>query len=268
MGDDGLIADEVGEWAKEKHSYLTRYIDISHGARQRFIGPGKAGATYFDPFCATGRSKVRGTGEWIDGSAVAAWKASVASGAPFTQVFISDIDQACVDACTARLKKLNAPVTAICADAVSAVPQMISGVNNLGLHLALLDPYNLELDFRIIQGLSALKRVDLVIHLSAMDLQRNLANNLKGDESAFDVLAPGWRDSIDLAASKQTIRAAVIEYWRGKVAALGKWPSATQRLITGEKHQPLYWLLLASGHQLAQKFWGIATNPEKQGELF
>jgi len=28
-GDDGLPAEEVGIWAKEKHDYLCRYIDIS-----------------------------------------------------------------------------------------------------------------------------------------------------------------------------------------------------------------------------------------------
>lgn len=28
-GDDGLPADEVGVWAKEKHTYLKRYLDIA-----------------------------------------------------------------------------------------------------------------------------------------------------------------------------------------------------------------------------------------------
>lgn len=33
-GDDGLIADDVGPWAEQKHHYLTRYISISRAARK------------------------------------------------------------------------------------------------------------------------------------------------------------------------------------------------------------------------------------------
>jgi hypothetical protein len=44
-GDDGLPAEDVGQWAKEKQDLLCRYIDISRGVRARFIGPFKAGAT-------------------------------------------------------------------------------------------------------------------------------------------------------------------------------------------------------------------------------
>jgi hypothetical protein len=32
-GDDGLPAEEVGVWAKEKHDYLCRYIDISRSCK-------------------------------------------------------------------------------------------------------------------------------------------------------------------------------------------------------------------------------------------
>jgi hypothetical protein len=35
-GDDGLPADEVGIWAKEKHSYLRRYLDISRATRKKW----------------------------------------------------------------------------------------------------------------------------------------------------------------------------------------------------------------------------------------
>lgn len=82
-GDDGLPAEDVGVWAKEKHEYLCRYIDISRAVRSGWTAPGKAGATFIDPFCGPGRAKVRETGEWIDGGAVAAWKKSCEGGAPF-----------------------------------------------------------------------------------------------------------------------------------------------------------------------------------------
>lgn len=268
-GDDGLPADEVGVWAKEKHTYLKRYLDISRSTRKKYTGDRKGGAIYFDLFCGTGRSKIRSTEEWIDGGAVAAWKTSCDGGVPFTDIFISDLDEERLNACATRLRKLGAPVHPIHASAADAAEKMVSTVSGYALHFAFVDPYNLEaLDFRVIKALSSLKRIDLLIHLSAMDLQRNLSINLVADDSAFDAFAPGWRDKVSTTGAQVEIRRRLVEYWRELVANLGVWPSTDQRLITGEKNQPLYWLLLAARHELAHKFWETAANVEGQGKLF
>lgn len=267
--DDGLLGDEVGVWAKEKHAYLQRYLDISRSARKKYIGDRKGGAVYFDLFCGTGRSRVRSTNEWIDGGAVVAWKTSLEGGAPFTDIYISDLDEEKLTACTQRLRVLGAPVHPIHACANEAVETMVSSVSGYGLHFAFVDPYNLEtLDFRVISTLSKLKRIDLLIHLSAMDLQRNLSINLAADESAFDNFAPGWREIVSTTGTQTEARRRIIEYWREQVAKLGVWPSVDQRLITGEKNQPLYWLLLAARHELPHRFWQTAANPEGQQSLF
>lgn len=268
-GDDGLPADDVGIWAKEKHTYLKRYLDISRGARKKYIGDRKGGAVYFDLFCGAGRSRIRGTEEWIDGSAVAAWKTCRDGGAPFTDIYISDHDEEKLNACTIRLQNLGAPVHSIHASAVEAAEKMASIVSGYALHFAFIDPYSLEaLDFRVISILSRLKRIDLLIHLSAMDLQRNLLVNLAAEDSAFDAFAPGWREKVDTTGTQQEIRRRVVEYWRELIAELGVWASTEQRLITGERNQPLYWLLLAARHQLPHKFWETAANIEGQGRLF
>lgn len=269
VGDDGLLADEVGVWAKEKHAYLRRYLDISRAARKKYIGDHKGGAVYFDLFCGAGRSRIRGTDEWIDGGAVAAWKTSLSGGAPFTDVYISDLDEEKLNACSHRLRSLGAPVHAIHACAIEAVETMVATVSGYALHFAFVDPYSLEaLDFRVISTLSKLKRIDLLIHLSAMDLQRNLSINLVAEESAFDNFAPGWRTNVSTAGTQVEARRRIIEYWREQVAKLGVWPSVDQRLITGEKNQPLYWLLLAARHELPHRFWQTAANPEGQQSLF
>lgn len=267
-GDDGLPAEEVGVWAKEKHDYLCRYIDISRGTRAKYLGPGKAGATYIDLFCGPGRCKVRGTDEWIDGGAVAAWKKSQEGSAPFTQVFIGDLDTQRREAAVTRLRQLGAPVEEINGAAASAVQQVIARLNAYGLHFAFLDPFNLEaLDFGIINSLSKLKRIDMLVHVNQMDLQRNLVSNVTSEESAFDTFAPGWRNKVSVVRGQHEIRQSVFQYWRDQVASLGVWPSADMKLITGSKNQPLYWLLLAAKHDLAHKFWATASNVEGQGKL-
>lgn len=267
-GDDGLPAEDVGAWAKEKHEYLCRYIDISRAVRSGWLGPRKAGATFIDLFCGPGRCKVRETGEWIDGGAIAAWKKSLEGGSPFTQVFIGDLDEERLKAAAARLHQLGAPVIEVTGSAAETVQQVQPRLNPYGLHFAFLDPFNLEaLNFEIIRTLSSLKRIDILVHVNQMDLQRNLVTNAVSEESVFDVFAPGWRDKVDIARGQQEVRQQVFQYWRDLVESLGVWPSTEMKLIRGSKNQPLYWLLLAAKHELAHKFWTAASNIDGQGKL-
>lgn len=179
VADDGLPAEQVGVWAKDKHAYLCRYLDASRSARKKYVGPGKAGATFVDLFCSFGRSKIRDTGEFVDGSPVAAWKASSGGPAPFSRVHIADVDADAVDACKQRLERLGAPVVVHVGNAVSAAREYVTHVSRSGLHLAFLDPYGIgQLDFRIIKELARLQRIDMLIHVSAMDLQRNLGGQI------------------------------------------------------------------------------------------
>jgi len=87
---DGLPAMPVGEWAKDKHALLQLYIEISRGVRKKFTEPGRAGATFIDLYCASGRAYVKGTNVFIDGSPLIGWTASRDCRVPFTQVHIND----------------------------------------------------------------------------------------------------------------------------------------------------------------------------------
>jgi len=267
-GDDGLPAEEVGVWAKEKHDCLCRYIDISRRAREKYLGSGKAGATYIDLFCGPGRCRVRDTGEWIDGGVVAAWKKSRDGGAPFTQVYIGDIDTQLREAAANRLRQMGAPVIEIDGAAVQSVERVVARVNPYGLHFAFLDPFDLaNLNFDIIVVLSRLRRIDMLVHVSQMDLQRNAISYARAERSAFDLFAPGWRERVPVDQSQQALRQQVFQYWRDRVAGLGVWPSMEMRSLTGGNNQPLYWLLMAAKHPLPHKLWATASNIEGQGKL-
>ena len=266
---DGLPATEVGEWTKKKHEYLRSYLDISRATRKKFIDGRSRSATFIDLFCGPGRARIRETGEWIDGSAISAWKISQAGGAPFSNVLIADIDTESREATAERLERLGAPVHQISGSAVQAATQVVQLVNPYGLHFAFVDPFSLgALDFKIIQSLASLKRIDMLIHISKMDLQRNLRTNITSEESAFDMFAPGWRSEVDVRRSQTEIRRLVVEYWRNKVTTLGIWPSTNMKLISGSSNQPLYWLLLAAKHELAHKFWKLAVDTDPQADMF
>jgi three-Cys-motif partner protein len=268
-GDDGLPAEEVGPQAKEKIGLLCRYIDISRSARAKFLGRGKAGATYIDLFCGAGRCRIEKTGEWIDGSAVAAWKTSVDGHAPFSGVYVNDVNVERLRGTVIRLQNLGCPVHVFRGEAVASIKEIVSALPRHSLNFAFLDPYSLKaLDFEIIRSLSVLRRMDILVHLSKMDLQRNLGSNLGEQNSTFDVFAPGWRDRVNVTQAHQGIRSEVIDYWRDLVTTLALDHSPEMKLIRGAGNQPLYWLLLVARHELALKFWKTAANPEKQGKLF
>lgn len=264
-GDDGLPAEDVGTWAKEKHDLLCRYIDISKAARAKYLGPGKGGAAFIDLFCGPGRCRVRETGEWIDGGAVAAWKKSVEGNRPFTRVIVGDADPIRLEATVTRLQRLDAPVVHMAGPASETALFALQRTPVHGLNFAFLDPYNLEaLDFEIFTTLARIKRIDMLVHVSTMDLQRNLDKHLSAEDSAFDAFAPGWREALQIDQSIRRTREDLLEYWRGLIEKTTIKPSDNVRLIKGSRSQRLYWLLLAARNDLAHKFWDAIYSPEGQ----
>jgi hypothetical protein len=271
-GDDGLPAEEVGVWIAEKHELLCDYVQISSATRRKYLPPprNRGGAAYIDLFCGPGRSWVKSTGTFSDGGCVAAWRKSVESNAPFSKVIIGDRDPDRLAAATKRLEKLGAPVVPLLGLAKDTAFTAIQRAGGSGLHFAFLDPYSLgALDFAIISTLSRLQRIDMLVHVSQMDLQRNYYRNSQTDASAFDVFAPGWRTAVDINATQKSGRQAFFEYWRQLVASTGVETGRDARLITGPGNQPLYLLMLAARHELAHKFWQVVSKKDDpQGDLF
>jgi three-Cys-motif partner protein len=265
--DDGLPIADVGQWAKDKHALLTEYIKISSGARAKFLGPSEA--TYIDPFAGPGRARVRETGEVIDGSAVAAWKASTVA-APFTRVVVADIDANCVNATYRRLRAAGCDhVVSMQGPAVETVPNLRAQLDPYGLHFALLDPFNLEdLAFSVLEDLSQLRRVDLMVHLSTGDMQRNFASYSQEENAILDRFAPGWRKVVDLKSPPFDQRQAIVKYWFSSLKRL-KLPAAPEmHRVRNSKGSTMYWLVFMSRAEVARKFWGYAQSYLSQPGLF
>lgn len=266
LDEDGLPLDSVGVWAKEKHQRLRHYIDITRGVRRKWV-EGTGGATYIDPFCGTGRALVRETGERIDGSPLLAFKTARDCKVPFSKIYIADESEQSCQIAEQRLTNAGAPVALEIGPARDTAARIAERLNKDGLHLIFLDPFSLEdLPFSVIQTFAALKYVDMLIHVSAQDLQRNLARYSASSVSPLDSFAPGWRDFVDLDQGKAATRAAFIAYWLSKTEALG-FPPGRFELISGSKNQKLYWLVLISRHKRAGEFWDKIRNISGQGEL-
>jgi three-Cys-motif partner protein len=269
-GDDGLPVEEVGIWSLEKTDLLCSYIKITSATRKKYLPPnGKGGACYIDLFCGPGRALIKQTNQFVTAGCVAAWQASVDSGSPFSKMLIGDMDEERLSAATERLKRLGAPVIPLLGEAKNTTFPAIQKAGGAGLHFAFLDPYNLgSLDFHVIETLARLNRIDILVHVSQMDLQRNFDRHSVAEGSPLDTFCPGWRSSVDTVSSQRTARQAYFEHWRTRVAETGVLTNAEMRLITGPGNQPLYLLLLAAKHELAHKFWQtVAMKDDGQGRL-
>jgi three-Cys-motif partner protein len=267
--DDGLVIGEVGPWAKEKHERVKRYISAARGARAKFLPPvGNGGATYIELYSGAGRSLIKDTSQIIDGSSLVAFKAARESGAPFSQMHLSDLDAQNTDALEQRITALGGSATSYVGEASIVVDQVMKAINPRGLHLAFLDPFNLkQLPFSILARMLQVQRMDMIIHLSLQDLQRNLDTHSRVAGS-FDAFAPGWRDVVDVNQSTAALRAAFVDYWLQSIRSLGTHPATGIPLIVGEKNQRLYWLVFLSSSSLGQKLWNDVQNLDGQRTLF
>lgn len=268
LDDDGLPLDEVGAWAKEKHERLRRYVDISRAVLRKFL-QGGGGASYIDLFCGTGRALVRDTNERIDGSPLVAFKCARDGGAPFSEIHIGDVVEEKIAAAAERIDSAGGAATTYAGKAEDIAPHIVGQLNPRGLHFAFLDPYNLDaLPFVIIEALARLRRIDMLIHVSAQDLQRNLDAYTRPDDDRLERFAPGWRLHVPLDQSQQRIRASLLSYWAGKFEALGLSPAEHTELVSGqERNQRLYWLVLVSREKLARDFWEKIRSVSGQHEL-
>ncbi len=268
LDEDGLPLDQVGSWSLQKHELLRKYLDISRGVRTKFIG-GPGGASYVDLFCGTGRAVVRDSSEIVDGSPLLAFKCARDGGAPFSQMHIADASPDKCRAAEQRLIRAGGSPTVYIGVAEQTAKDVVAHLNPFGLHFIFLDPFNLQaLPFSVIKAFSRLKRVDMLIHVSAQDLQRNLGRYIQSGDDRLECFAPGWREAVRLDQSQRAIRAAILSHWASEITALGLPPAKHAELVSGPtKNQRLYWLVFVGRHQLASQFWDKIRSPGGQGQL-
>jgi three-Cys-motif partner protein len=265
--EDGLPREIVGPWVRDKHLRLQHYVGATRAARRKYIGPGKAGATYIDLFCGPGRARID-SGKVIDGSSLVAWRQSVEDRVPFTALHVADAHPQLAAATETRLRRLGAPVHAEIGTANATVDRITAKLRPEGLHFALLDPYGLSaLPFEVIRKLASFKRMDLLVHVSVQGLQRNLGRFIRSKSCSLDAFAPGWRERVDASRPELMIRTRVFEHWAQLLKGVGLTVAGAVELVTAGSNQPLYWLAFAARHPLPIELWEKISNIGLQGRL-
>lgn len=184
-------------------------------------------------------------------------------------MLIADADEQYLRAAETRLRTRGAPARAFDGPAHAVVDSVIADLHRRGLHFAFLDPYNLgSLPFSVIRKLASIQRMDLLIHVSAMGLERDLHNYIRLDGPGdLDAFAPGWRDHVNTSSRKDIVRQQIFEYWRSLIKQLGTKSSDCIEVVENSKSSSLYWLVFVSRHELAHKLWQAVANVSGQGRL-
>lgn len=246
----------VGRWVPEqKHTLLAKYVGAARGAMNKI--PKRV---YLDPFCGPGRIQVVGETMTRDGGALVAARQALSYGVGYTQFLVGDKDPVRADACATRLTTAGAPAQAFHGPAVETVKQMVAKVPSSALVLAYVDPYSLEyLSFEIFKTLAALRKVDILVHYSTMDVLRNI--DVERERKRFDAAAPGWQSALQ-GNNKENERLAFFNYWRSLVQGLGFNFSKEMSLIHNSNDQEIYRLVFFSRHDLPNNLWNdIAKSP-------
>lgn len=261
--DDGLETPEVGEWARDKHHFLLRYIDAFTTAmrNKRWTG-----LHYIDLFAGAGIAKLKKSGTLDWGSPLIAAQARY----PFDKLHLCEEKLASFRALESRLAPIvpRERFQLLMGDANEKVHEIVADIPARTLSLAFLDPCKLDLEYDTLQALASI-RADLIIYFpDRLDILRNWkAYYWDNPESNLDgVLGPDsdWRARLATVATGQQKVKALLKIYERQIRKLGytqfEWepiPSTGQRL---------YWLIYCSRAQIGAKIWrGISqTKPDQQ----
>jgi three-Cys-motif partner protein len=259
----------VGEWAEDKHDYLSRYIEATWAVRSKWLPPkGTGGAAFLDLFAGPGRARLRQSGRIVDGSPLIALKHAKA---PFSRAILCDLDPENVASLRQRTLPYGRRVDIIGGDCNERIDAIVATVPSHGQNIALIDPFGARvLRFDTIRKLAALKWMDLLIHFPTNTIKRNFAT--KGFDAHIDALlgTQTWRQHVK---SPPEVVPHMIDLFRKQLGTLGYTQVKTTEYgseirtpaIKNNQQGLLYHLVFASKHDRGDKIWNSIAKTDAHG---
>lgn len=260
-GTDNLPVMCVGSWAKDKHYYFDRYIDLFVRAMsKRWEG----NINYIDLFSGPGKCIIRQTGEEVDGSPLIALKYK------FAKYIFVDKSQESIKALKNRCKsRANfGEITFIQNDCNKAVIKIKKLISKNSLNIAFIDPFGLNFKFESYGKLTEDRRIDLIINFPlGTAIKRNM-NKSSYDKAQLDNFLGGkdWKKP-----NIHNPTTHFINYFKEKLKEIGyQYTGGDIPIKTKKKQVILYYLLFASKNPRGADFWEKIKkyNPYGQQVLF
>lgn len=282
--DDGLPARTFGKWTTAKIDYLQRYIDLFETSMRNKPWCARC---YLDLYAGAGKFRVEGQNGFHLGSALT----GITTKHPFTNYFFVDKSQENIDILTKRCDSAtNIQKKLLVGDANIKVKEIVEEIKSIehsrskdqwtSLNLAFLDPDGLELEWKTIETLASLHKIDLIIYYSQSGLTRNFDNCINLDaETDIDRFFGDkeWRSIYKASQHGKSLglHRKLIDYYKHKLSTLGyvdvkDIEDGAEPLMKNSKEAPLYRLIFASKHARGHDFWKKVVQKDAfgQGKLF
>jgi len=184
-----------------------------------------------------------------------------AKKAPFTEIYISDFSEENVLSCEKRLRSDGINPIVNFGKAENVVDDILKILDKNALHLAFLDPFSLHaLPFSIILRLSELRKIDILVHFSAMDFVRNYERLM--DQNLIDNFIPGASAAYNRNRSLRVNRRNAFGIWHQRLLDLEFHASNVEMIKEKGKH--MYWLIHATRNKTALDIWNDIQARDSQ----
>jgi len=282
--DDGLIMRESGDYAKDKlrilNGYISRFITSMRNKPWRAL-------YYIDLQAGPGKNIFEPSHEIMLGSPLIA----VTAKYPFTQYRFVELGREECDALKERISAserkdtvrifqgdCNNEVDHIVAEIQQLDRQRIEGKYST-LNLAFLDPEGLEIQWKTVEKLGQIGRMDLIINFSTSGFTRNAKQLIgKTETTRLDNFfgTQEWKEIYRQVVDKDNtvIRRAMLDFYKKRLSSLGyiidyeREIAPSEQVFRNRRNAQIYTLIFASKHPLGNDFWKGVMKEVSQPKLF
>jgi len=154
-----------------------------------------------------------------------------------------------------------------CADCNNSelLADILEFIPTQALCLAFIDPFNWNISFSTLQGLTASRRMDLILVFQLGSMKRAMQYSPSSLTEFFGD-AGRWIEVYE-STSPQKLTRTMLDYLKERLSTLGylgaSFPSEVP--VVNTKNVPLYYLVFASKHPRGQDFWQKAIQRTASG---
>lgn len=274
---DGLCTRASGMWAEEKLDYFRRYLDIFLTSMRH---KNWRAINFIDLFSGPGKCIVKDSRKIFLGSPLL----SLSHKYTFDHYYFCDADKKALDALKIRCERSglqNLSINYFCGDGNKLVKNIVREIQDLdkqfirnkwpSLNIAFLDPEGLELEWSTIAELAKVNRMDLIIHFSLMGIKREMPNEINlSQPTKLDLFFGGteWREIYLINKNSRNLGNLMLSLYRQKLNGTGylDLKEAEPLMRNKARNAPLYRLIFASKHKVANEFWQKVIQRDVYGQ--
>lgn len=257
VGPDGLITPEIGTWGLQKYKLMGAYCDIfTKGMKNSWEQ-----LVYIDLFAGAGYAKLKADGKVLRTSSLIA--ASVPN--KFTKYIVGEFEPEKLHALKTRINREqeNLPVEYIEGDSNKNVDLIIEKMpkERNALQFCFVDPFSLNLEFKTIEKIASVGKVDFLILLALqMDGKRNFHNYIREESNKIDrfIGNTSWRQPFrDGKIPQRGFIKYLADSYDKNMKRLGYIvdPHLKYQVKNDDANLPLYYLAFYSKHMRGNDFY-------------